>query len=109
VADETQEPKIVHADWCIGGGAGPCNCGADLKAAGFVLTQEEQSLIYFLGQVHKAYEMLPVLHSMDEHEFLEAINAAENIIMSRPMLRLLKFNDIQRAHVPPVAEASGGK
>lgn len=91
--------EIVHADWCISGdGKGPCNCGAELQAQGFTLSQDERLVIGILGQAWNAYLALPVIHQSDQGEFMQAIHASENVVCSRPAVRQLLYARMQTEH-----------
>lgn len=56
-----------------------------------LLTAKEQEVADALGLAYNLFIKLPVLHDWDYHEFCEAIHRAQNIVLSRPVLRQENF------------------
>jgi hypothetical protein len=52
-----------------------------------ILTKEEQGVMNLLATAWNAFVELPSLHEWDRREFMHAIHNAQNIVMSRPVLR----------------------
>jgi hypothetical protein len=62
-----------------------------------MLTEKEKNLNELLGACFVEFCMLPVLHAQDKIEFMRAIHAAQNIVLSRPALREMGFAVLEPA------------
>jgi hypothetical protein len=60
-----------------------------------LLTHEEEEALKALSNAWDKFLELPKLHQVDDHEFMHAIHAAQNIILSRPYLRSISQNEVQ--------------
>ena len=50
-------------------------------------TADEKKILSLILEAWNTYDELPVLHFDDRHEFAHAIHAAQNIVISRVVLR----------------------
>ena len=57
------------------------------------LTEQERLVLSLLAESWNAYIQLDIEHTSDLLEFQQAIHQAENIIMSRPIMRELDKKD----------------
>lgn len=57
------------------------------------LTPEEQAAAQLLGDAFNAHQQLPEVHPHDAEEFMRAIHAAQNIILSRPATELIRQSE----------------
>lgn len=64
-----------------------------------LMTEEECNVYSKLSEAWNLFIALEVLHSEDRPEFARAINAAKNILMSRPVAR-----EMQEQNVPGYTE-----
>ena len=53
-----------------------------------LFTQEEERLVGLLGEAWEMFLELPVIHGSDKEEFMRAIHAAQNIVLSRAAMKM---------------------
>lgn len=53
------------------------------------MDDDEATILALLGNAFSAFDALPELHQADRKEFLFAIHAAQNIVLSRGAMRAL--------------------
>jgi hypothetical protein len=58
-----------------------------------LLTDQENECLLILADAWNKFCALPPLHPVDNHEFMHAIHAAQNIVLARPYLRSVKESE----------------
>ena len=51
------------------------------------MNNEEKEILELLAKCWNLFLVLPELHPCDRQEFMQAIHAAQNIVLARPQLR----------------------
>lgn len=54
------------------------------------MTIDERVILDDLGKCFDGFNLLPVLHPMDQADFCHAIHACQNIVLARAAMRQLK-------------------
>lgn len=54
-----------------------------------MITDKEREVVNLLVEAWNKFFELPVMHTSDRDEFMRAIHAAQNIVLSRPTIREL--------------------
>jgi BarA-like signal transduction histidine kinase len=57
------------------------------------LTADEKRIIQSLSVIWNLFLKLPEIHPSDADEFMQAIHAAQNIVLSRPSFEWLNTNN----------------
>ncbi len=57
------------------------------------MTKEELEIIEILGIAWNKFKAIEVVHQSDNDEFMRAIHAAQNIVLSRQAMRELNKKD----------------
>ena len=63
------------------------------------LTSEEMEVCNLLGMAYMKFQQLPILHSRDEPEFIQAIHVCQNIILARPALESMGFVELVKDEI----------
>lgn len=58
------------------------------------MTADEMAIVEQLGDAWDAYLQLPVLHPSDRVDFMNAIHAAQRIVMARAAVRGLRRSPV---------------
>lgn len=59
----------------------------DFKERDMKLKKKEDEILLILANAYNKFGDLPILHEADTEDFLRAIHMAQNIVMSRPVMR----------------------